>query len=130
MALNRIWNYQGMKTVLADTNIILWTFSGGPDFREAISEAVPGWNIAIPSCVIAELEKLDSNDSKAALKMCKTLEIVDIGNGYTDTMLIDAAKKGYLIATNDREMLTELKSLKLNALKIREKNKLVSTEGI
>ena len=62
--------------------------------------------------------------------MCKKLEIVDIGYGYTDTMLINAAKKGYLIATNDREMLTELKSLKLNALKIREKNKLVSTEGI
>ena len=119
-----------MKTVLADTNIILWTFSGGPDFREAILEAVHGWNLAIHSCVITELEKLDSNDSKSALKMCKTLKIVDIGNGYTDTMLIDAAKKGYLIATNDREMLTELKSLKLNALKIREKNKLVSTEGI
>ena len=116
-----------MKTVLADTNIILWTFSGGPDFREAISEAVPGWNLAIPSCVIAELEKLDS---KAALKMCKTLKIIDVGSGYTDTILIAAAKNGYLIATNDKEMLSELKSLKLNALKIREKNKLVSTEGI
>ena len=119
-----------MKTVLADTNIILWTFSGGPDFRDAISEALPGWNLAIPSCVIAELEKLDSNDSKAALKMCKKLKIIDIGSGYTDTMLIAAAKNGYLIATNDKEMLSELKSLKLNALKIREKNKLVSTEGI
>ena len=31
-----------MKTVLADTNIILWTFNGGPDFREAIDLAMPG----------------------------------------------------------------------------------------
>ena len=45
-------------------------------------------------------------------------------------MLIDAAKNGYLIATNDKEILSKLKFLKLNALKIREKNKLVSTEGI
>ena len=45
-------------------------------------------------------------------------------------MLIDAAKRGYLVATNDKEILSELKSLKLNALKIREKDKLVSTEGI
>ena len=119
-----------MKTVLADTNIILWTFSGGPDFREAISEAAPGWKLAVPSCVITELEKLNSKDAKTALKICKTLKIIDIGNGYTDTMLIDAAKNGYLIATNDKEMLSELKSLKLNALKIREKNKLVPTEGI
>ena len=119
-----------MKTVLADTNIILWTFSGGPDFREAISKAAPEWNLVIPSCVITELEKLESNDARAALKMCKTLEIIDIGNGYTDTMLIDAAKNGYLIATNDKEILSELKSLKLNALKIREKDKLISTEGL
>ena len=119
-----------MKTVLPDTNIILWTFSGGPDFREAISKAAPGWNLAIPSCVITELEKLETKDARAALNICKSLEIIDIGEGYTDTMLIDAAKNGYLIATNDKEMLSELKSLKLNALKIREKNKLISTEGI
>jgi rRNA-processing protein FCF1 len=119
-----------MKTVLADTNIILWTFSDGPDFREAISKAAPEWNLAIPSCVITELEKLESKDSRAALSMCKPLKIIDIGEGYTDTMLIDAAKNGYLIATNDKEILSELKSLKLNALKIRGKNKLVSTEGI
>ena len=30
-----------MKTVLTDTNIILWTFNGGPDFREAIAKAIP-----------------------------------------------------------------------------------------
>ena len=80
--------------------------------------------------LFSKFEKLDSNDSKAALKMCKTLKIIDVGSGYTDTILIAAAKNGYLIATNDKEMLSELKSLKLNALKIREKNKLVSTEGI
>ena len=119
-----------MNTVLVDTNIILWTFSGGPDFREAILKVAPGWDLAIPSCVITELEKLESKEAKAALEMCNALKIVDIGKGYTDTMLIDAAKRGYLVATNDKEILSELKSLKLNALKIREKDKLVSTEGI
>ena len=42
-----------MKTVLADTNIILWTFNGGPDFREAIDIAMPGAKVVIPSCVIS-----------------------------------------------------------------------------
>ena len=130
MALNRVWNYKGMKTVLTDTNIILWTFSGGPDFREAILEAVPGAKIKIPTCVIVELEKLNTKEAKTALNLCQKLESKNIGNGYADDMLIEAAKKGDIIATNDKELLNRLKTLKINALKIREKNKLVSTEGI
>ena len=44
-------------------------------------------------------------------------------------MLISAAKEGHIIATNDKDILKKLKSLKLNALKIREKNKMIFTEG-
>ena len=44
-------------------------------------------------------------------------------------MLVSAAKEGHIIATNDKDILKQLKSLKLNALKIREKNKLIFTEG-
>ena len=44
-------------------------------------------------------------------------------------MLILAAKKGYLIATNDKEILNTLSDLKLNALKIRRGKKLIYTEG-
>ena len=47
-----------MKTVLVDTNIILWTFSGGPDFRSAIIDVAPGYVIAVPTCVIYDLEKI------------------------------------------------------------------------
>lgn len=119
-----------MKTVLTDTNIILWTFSGGPDFREAISEAMPGAKIKIPTCVITELKKLNTKEAKAALDLCQKLENKNIGNGYADDMLFEAAKKGDIVATNDKDLLNRLKTLKINALKIREKNKLVSTEGI
>ena len=37
-----------MKTVLVDTNIVLWTFTGGPDFIKAIKEAAPGFELAVP----------------------------------------------------------------------------------
>ena len=52
-----------MKEVLPDTNIILWTFSGGTDFREAIATAAPNFDIKIPTCVIDELKKLDTKRS-------------------------------------------------------------------
>ena len=121
---------EALKEILTDTNIILWTFNEGPDFREAILNVVPGADIAVPTCVISELKTLNTTESKAALEMCKKIKIEDIGNGYVDDLLVEAAKNGHLIATNDKELLNRLKALKLNALKIREKNKLVSTEGI
>ncbi len=119
-----------MKTVLTDTNIILWTFNGGPDFREAIAEAVPGAIVAIPSCVISELRKLETKEARTALEFCKDMNIIDIGTGYADDMLFEAAQNGNIIATNDKDLLERLKKLNLNALKVREKTKLVSTEGI
>ena len=69
------------------------------------------------------------------LGMLVDIGIVVVENAYRlmekDKMnSIEAAKKGFTIATNDKEILTKLKLLKINALKIREKTKLVSTEGI
>ena len=118
-----------MKTVLVDTNIILWTFNGGPDFRNAITEIAPGHNVAVPSCVISELEKLGTKQAKAALKYCKTLDIIDIGGGYADKMLVLASENGYVIATNDKGLLEELGKRGLNALRIRGKTQLIPTES-
>tara|TARA_B100001250_G_scaffold411513_1_gene440357 strand:+ start:501 stop:860 length:360 start_codon:yes stop_codon:yes gene_type:complete len=117
-----------MKIVLPDTNIILWTFNGGIDFREAIFEVAPDYQIMIPTCVLSELGKLENKQSAAALSFCEKMETIDIGEGYADDLLIKSAKKGYLIATNDKEILTHLKNEGINALRIREKNKLIMTE--
>ena len=117
-----------MKIVLPDTNIILWTFNGGIDFREAINLAAPNYQIRIPTCILDELKNLGSKDSLAAISFCKKLKTIDIGKGYADNLLIKAAKKGHLIATNDKEILTHLKNEGINALRIREKNKLIMTE--
>ena len=118
-----------MKTVLVDTNIILWTFSGGPDFRNAITEVAPGYNIAVPSCIISELEKLGTKQAKAALEYCKTLDVIDVGEGYADKMLVSASENGYVIATNDKGLLEELEKRALNALRIRGKTRLIPTES-
>ena len=118
-----------MKTVLVDTNLILWTFSGGPDFRNAIAEVASGYDVAVPSCVITELEKLGTKQAKTALEYCKTLDVIDIGKGYADKMLISASESGYVIATNDKGLLEELEKRSLNALRIRGKSRLIPTES-
>ena len=118
-----------MKTVLVDTNLILWTFSGGPDFRNAIAEVAPSYDVAVPSCVITELEKLGTKQAKAALEYCKTLDVIDVGEGYADKMLVSASENGYIIATNDKGLLEELEKRALNALRIRVKTRLITTES-
>ena len=118
-----------MKTVLVDTNIILWTCSGGPDFRNVIRDVAPGYDVAVPSCVISELEKLGTKQAKAALKYCKTLDIIDIGKGYADKMLVLASENGYVVATNDKGLLEELGKRGINALSIRGKTQLIATES-
>ena len=118
-----------MNIVLPDTNIILWTFSGGVDFREAIAVVAPNYEIRIPTCVLDELKKMKTKKSIAALDFCSKMETVDIGIGYTDDLLVKYATKGYLIATNDKEILLSLKAKGINAIRIREKNKLMIMEN-
>ncbi len=129
MAPDRLWYYSIMNIVLPDTNIILWTFSGGVDFREAIALVAPNHEIRIPTCVLDELKKMKSKKSIAALAFCSKIESIDIGVGYADDLLLNSAKKGYLIATNDKEILLSLKEKGISAIRIREKNKLMIMEN-
>ena len=66
-----------MRTVLVDTNIVLWMFNEGSNFVEAIQEVAPGFDVAIPKCVISELEKLETKEAKTALKYCEKMNILE-----------------------------------------------------
>ena len=116
-----------MKTVLVDTNIVLWMFNGGTDFVKALQEVAPGFDVAIPNCVISELKKLGTNEAKAALRYCEKMNIIDIGPGYADEMLLEASTKGYVIATNDKQILDQLTERGTTAIRIRGKKRLMIT---
>ena len=116
-----------MKTVLVDTNIVLWMFDGGADFIEALQDVAPGFDVAIPNCVISELETLGTKKAKPALKYCEKMNIIDIGSGYADEMLLEASAKGYVIATNDKQILEQLTERGTTAIRIRGKKRLMIT---
>ena len=116
-----------MKTVLVDTNIVLWMFDGGADFIEALQDVAPGFDVAIPNCVISELEKLGTKNAKAALKYCEKMNIIDIGSGYADERLLEASAKGYVIATNDKQILDQLTEKGRTTIRIRGKKRLMIT---
>ena len=97
-----------MTLVFPDTNIILWPFAGGPDFREAIDEALPGADIRIASCVLEELELLGTPDAKSACELCQELAVINLGLGDVDSVLLEAARRGAVVATNDRELIERI----------------------
>ena len=99
-----------MTLVFPDTNIILWPFAGGPDFREAIDEALPGADIRIASCVLEELELLGTPDAKSACELCQELAVINLGLGDADSVLLEAARRGAVVATNDRELIERIHS--------------------
>ncbi|OIR10236.1 MAG: hypothetical protein BEU05_01645 [Marine Group III euryarchaeote CG-Bathy2] len=97
-----------MTLVFPDTNILLWPFAGGPDFREAINEAMPGCDIRIASCVLEELEMLGTHDAKSAAEFCQTMMVINLGIGGVDNVLLEAARRGAVVATNDRELINRI----------------------
>ena len=99
-----------MTLVFPDTNIILWPFAGGPDFREAIDEALPGADIRIASCVLEELKLLGTPDAKSACELCQELAVINLGLGNVDSVLLEAARRGAVVATNDRELIERIHS--------------------
>ena len=97
-----------MTLVFPDTNILLWPFAGGPDFREAIIEALPDADIRIASCVVEELEMLGTPDAKSAAEFCQEMTIINLGIGGVDNVLLEAARRGAIVATNDRELIERI----------------------
>ena len=97
-----------MTLVFPDTNILLWPFAGGPDFREAINDAIPGADIRIPSCVIEELEMLGTPDARSAAEFCQKMTVINLGIGGVDNVLLETARRGAIVATNDRELIERI----------------------
>ena len=99
-----------MTLVFPDTNIVLWSFADGPAFREAINEALPDADIRIASCVLEELDILGTPDAKSALELCRSLTVINLGLGDVDSVLLETARRGAVVATNDRELIERIHS--------------------
>ena len=55
------------------------------------------------------------------------MNVIDIGSGYADEMLLEASAKGYVIATNDKQILEQLTERGTTAIRIRGKKRLMIT---
>ncbi|HIP74259.1 MAG TPA: DNA-binding protein [Euryarchaeota archaeon] len=121
-----------MRPVVAiDTNMLLVPFQFGVDIFEEIKRLVPGAKIVILRGTIRELDKIAGQGvkEKKYARLAKRLvevhkvEIID-RDGPVDSELVRLAKKGVIIATNDRELKRRVWEAGGKVISLREKNRL------
>jgi len=117
-----------MPIILLDTNLLLLPFSRKFNLTEQLATACPQGKPHVPSCVLAELERMDHPDAKAARQLAATFPTYDTetAEGDVDSLLASLASQvDGLIATNDRELIGTLKGKGLPVLRLKGNDRLV-----
>lgn len=112
--------------VLLDTNLLLLPFSRPFNLTEQLALAYPEGQARVPTCVLAELERMDHPQAEAALQLAATFPDHETAEGPVDEVLALLAPKLHgLIATNDSALVRRLREAGLPVLRLRSHNRLV-----
>lgn len=103
-----------MKIIL-DTNILIYIIK----FKVNISQ-LKEHQLYTLEPVKKELKSLDSLEAKIALELTKDLKVLK-SKGNVDNLLIKYGKKGYIIATQDKELRKRLKEENCKTIYLRQK---------
>lgn len=128
--------------VLLDTNILMLISRGIDVFTqiEELLEAKPEYYVLEP--VIKELEKIiaqggvkERKAAKLALelirKKCRIIEVpLTPGKTVDDLLLEIAFRRGFIIATNDRELRKRLREMGIPEIYFREEKQLLEAQGV
>lgn len=118
-----------MKKILLDTNMLL----APVQFRADIYGQVTAEFFTLDAC-IEELEKIAARKTKAGtqakaaliLAKMKGVRIVRAGKKDVDGAIFEAAKnRGFIVATNDRELIKKLKKEGMPFVRLKQKKLIV-----
>ncbi len=121
-----------MKTVLLDTNFLVDCLTWKVDFFSEIRRILPfQYTLAVVDKTIDELDKVaveGKGDSKIGARLArqviakKEISIIKTDKkGYTDTLILKAAGKDVIVATQDQELKRRLKAKGIPVIIIRQK---------
>ena len=120
-----------VKGVIIDTNMFLVPYQFGVDILEEIRRILPQAEVYTVPQVVQELEKLrrgklhEKLAARIAEKLLERVKILEVDrNKPTDTVLLELAKKGYVIATNDRELRRKVRESGGYTIYLRERSHL------
>ncbi|HLD84120.1 MAG TPA: PIN domain-containing protein [archaeon] len=114
--------------ILLDTNFLMAVVQ----FKADIFAELAGNELFTLSSCISELEKLgngkkkDAAAARVALELLKNrgVKIIE-AYGNTDFGLVQEAKKGYAVATNDAVLIKKLKESCIKVLRLKQKKRIL-----
>jgi hypothetical protein len=121
-----------MSKIIFDTNFLIDIFRFKVDLDQ-IKEIVGKTEFFVLENVKKEIETISKTKgrtgtyAKLSLKFLKqkNVKVLKSEEKNTDKALIEFAKKGYIIATNDRNLRKKIKELNLKIIYLRGKKKIM-----
>lgn len=114
--------------VLLDTNALIYSLKNRVDIQKILNWKFNIFKIAVPDCVIMELETLSSSVpyARGALQLSQRFERISV-IGHGDNCLMDTAKEtGMAVLSNDRILLGRLKRAGVRCFTIKGERDIVS----
>lgn len=114
-----------MQTVVLDTNALLMPFEIRINLDLAIANLIGEARIVVPGPLIGELKHVNHKYAGAALTLARKYEIIQT-SASGDNAVIEAATmtNGYVL-TNDKELRSKLRKLKIPLIYLRSGNHLI-----
>ena len=121
-----------MKTIILDTNFLVDCLSWRVDFFRELERIIPfAYRLASVDKTLDELDTIitkGTQDVKIGARLAlqlimkKRIEIIKTDkNGYTDTLILKAADKDTIVATQDQDLKRRLKAKGIPVVIIRQK---------
>ncbi len=115
--------------VILDTNFVLVPFQFKLDIFSELGEIVPSAKIFILDKTLEEIKKINKGYYLSLVKKFINLKKITIlettESSGVDDLLVIYGKKGYIIATNDKELKSRLEKNKISYIYMRQKRTLV-----
>ena len=111
--------------MILDANALLMPFQFKVNLDSELRRLFGEVMVFVPSSVLGELANSLDKNSKAALALARKYSIAETELGGDDAVLDLAVKRDAAVVTNDKELISRLRSHPLPAVRLRSRKYLV-----
>ena len=113
------------KAIVLDANALLMPFQFKVNLDSELRRLFGDIPVFVPSSVLGELANSTDKNAKAALTLARKYGIVETELRGDDAVLDIASMREAAVVTNDRALITRLRELRLQVVRLRSRKYLV-----
>ncbi|UCE91544.1 MAG: twitching motility protein PilT [Methanobacteriota archaeon] len=117
-----------MKAVVLDANALLMPFQFRLNLDREIARLLGDVPVFVPSSVLDELSGLEDADAQAAAALAAKYEVAQTDMCGDEGVVDVASRLSAAVVTNDRALISKLKSMRIPALRLRSGRYLVMVD--